>query len=82
MKAAMKDKDKDRLSTLRLILAEFKRIEVDERIEMTDELVLAVLEKMMKKSQQTSGRRLCRTHALHGLRHRSFWLQSLEISLN
>ena len=33
MKVAMKDKDKDRLSTLRLILAEFKRIEVDERIE-------------------------------------------------
>ena len=36
MKAAMKAKDKDRLSTIRLILAEFKRIEVDERIEVGD----------------------------------------------
>ena len=44
MKAAMKAKDKDRLSTIRLILAEFKRIEVDERIEVDDARALAVLQ--------------------------------------
>ena len=54
MKAAMKDKDKDRLSTLRLILAEFKRIEVDERIEVDDARALAVLDKMVKQRRDSA----------------------------
>ncbi|MCU7915426.1 MAG: GatB/YqeY domain-containing protein [Candidatus Thiodiazotropha sp. (ex Gloverina cf. vestifex)] len=49
VKAAMKAKDKDRLVTLRLITAAIKQREVDERIEMEDDLVLAVLEKMIKQ---------------------------------
>jgi uncharacterized protein YqeY len=53
MKAAMKDKDKDRLSTLRLILAEFKRIEVDERIEVDDARALMVLDKMVKQRRDS-----------------------------
>ena len=53
MKVAMKDKDKDRLSTLRLILAEFKRIEVDERIEVDDARALAVLDKMVKQRRDS-----------------------------
>ena len=41
VKAAMKAKDKDRLSTLRLISAAIKQREVDERIELDDDQVLA-----------------------------------------
>ncbi len=54
MKAAMKAKDKDRLSTLRLILAEFKRIEVDERIEVDDARALVVLDKMVKQRRDSA----------------------------
>lgn len=54
MKDAMKAKDKDRLSTIRLILAEFKRIEVDERIEVDDPRALAVLDKMVKQRRDSA----------------------------
>jgi uncharacterized protein YqeY len=54
MKAAMKAKDKDRLSTLRLILAEFKRIEVDERIEVDDARALSVMDKMVKQRRDSA----------------------------
>ena len=54
MKVAMKAKDKDRLSTIRLILAEFKRIEVDERIEVDDARALAVLDKMVKQRRDSA----------------------------
>jgi uncharacterized protein YqeY len=54
MKAAMKAKDKERLSTIRLILAEFKRIEVDERIEVDDGRALAVLDKMVKQRRDSA----------------------------
>lgn len=53
MKAAMKAKDSDRLKTVRLILAELKRIEVDERIELTDERILSVLDKMSKQRRDS-----------------------------
>ena len=48
MKDAMRAKDKERLSTIRLILSDIKRIEVDERIELDDARVLQVLDKMVK----------------------------------
>jgi uncharacterized protein YqeY len=54
MKAAMKAKEKERLSTIRLILAEFKRIEVDERIEVDDVRALAVLDKMVKQRRDSA----------------------------
>lgn len=54
MKVAMKAKDKDRLSTIRLILAEFKRIEVDERIEVDDARALVVLDKMVKQRRDSA----------------------------
>jgi uncharacterized protein YqeY len=54
MKAAMRAKDKERLSTVRLILAEFKRIEVDERIEIDDARALAVLDKMVKQRRDSA----------------------------
>ena len=54
MKAAMRAKEKERLSTIRLILAEFKRIEVDERIEVDDPRALAVLDKMVKQRRDSA----------------------------
>lgn len=53
MKAAMKSGDKERLGVIRLINAAIKQKEVDERVEMTDELVLAVLEKMLKQRKDS-----------------------------
>jgi len=55
MKAAMKSGEKDRLGVIRLINAAIKQKEVDERIEMTDALVLAVLEKMVKQRKDSIG---------------------------
>lgn len=49
MKTAMRNKDKQRLGTIRMIQSEFKRIEVDERIELDDARALAVLDKMRKQ---------------------------------
>jgi len=53
MKTAMKAGEKDRLGVIRLMLAAVKQREVDERIEMTDPLVLAVLEKMLKQRKDS-----------------------------
>ena len=53
MKTAMKARDKDRLGAIRLILSEFKRIEVDERIEIDDARALAVLDKMVKQRRDS-----------------------------
>ena len=49
VKDAMRARDKARLATLRLVTAEFKRVEVDERIELDDARVLAILDKMLKQ---------------------------------
>ena len=54
MKAAMKARDKERLGTIRLIQAEFKRIEVDERIDVDDARALAVLDKMVKQRRDSA----------------------------
>lgn len=53
MKAAMRAKEKERLGVIRMIQAEFKRIEVDERIELDDARVLAVLDKMSKQRRDS-----------------------------
>ena len=53
MKEAMRAKEKERLGTIRLILAEIKRIEVDERIELDDARVLATLDKMSKQRRDS-----------------------------
>lgn len=53
MKAAMKSGDKERLAVIRLINAAIKQKEVDERVEMTDALVLGVLEKMVKQRKDS-----------------------------
>ena len=54
MKTAMREKQKDRLGAIRLMLAEFKRIEVDERIEVADERALVVLDKMVKQRRDSA----------------------------
>ena len=53
MKTAMKSGDKDRLGVIRLVNAAIKQREVDERIELDDTQVLAVLEKMLKQRRDS-----------------------------
>jgi len=53
MKDAMRAKDKPRLGTIRLILAELKRIEVDERIELDDDRIIVVMDKMLKQRRDS-----------------------------
>lgn len=53
MKTAMRAKDSARLGVIRLILAAVKQREVDERIELDDIQVLAVLDKMIKQRRDS-----------------------------
>lgn len=53
MKTAMKAGEKDRLAAIRLINAAIKQKEVDERVEMDDARVIAVLEKMVKQRKDS-----------------------------
>jgi hypothetical protein len=53
MKTAMRAKDSEKLATIRLINAAIKQREVDERIELGDDQVLAVIEKMIKQRKDS-----------------------------
>ncbi len=53
MKSAMRSGEKERLATIRLIMAGIKQREVDERITLDDAQVLAVLEKMGKQRRES-----------------------------
>jgi uncharacterized protein YqeY len=53
MKAAMRASDKERLLTIRMLLAAIKQREVDERIALDDAQVIAVLEKMVKQRRES-----------------------------
>ncbi|MFX8086667.1 GatB/YqeY domain-containing protein, partial [Acinetobacter baumannii] len=53
MKAAMRAKETDRLGTIRLLQAAIKQREVDERIELDDAAVLAVIDKMLKQRKDS-----------------------------
>jgi hypothetical protein len=53
VKAAMRSGDKRRLGALRLVTAAIKQREVDERIELDDTAVLAVLDKMVKQRRES-----------------------------
>ena len=53
MKAAMKSGEKDKLGVIRLINAAIKQRDVDERIELTDDQVLAAIEKMLKQRKDS-----------------------------
>lgn len=54
MKAAMRAKEKERLATIRMLLAEVKRKEVDERIEIDDAILLAIVDKMVKQRKDSA----------------------------
>ena len=54
MKAAMKAREKETLATIRLIQAEFKRVEVDERIEIDDARALTIMDKMVKQRRDSA----------------------------
>ena len=54
MKVAMKAREKQTLSTIRLIQADFKRIEVDERIEIDDARAIAIMDKMVKQRRDSA----------------------------
>ncbi|OAI21346.1 glutamyl-tRNA amidotransferase [Methylomonas lenta] len=53
MKASMKSGDKARLGVIRMIMAAIKQIEVDERVELGDDRVLIVLDKMLKQRRES-----------------------------
>lgn len=53
MKACMKAKEKERLGTIRLILSALKQVEVDERIELDDERIIVILDKMLKQRRES-----------------------------
>ena len=53
MKSSMRSGDKERLATIRLVLAAITQREVDERIQLDDTQVLAVLEKMLKQRRES-----------------------------
>lgn len=53
MKAAMKAREAERLATIRLLLAAMKQKEVDERIELDDAAIIAVVDKMLKQRRDS-----------------------------
>jgi len=53
MKTAMRNKDKQRLTTIRMALAAVKQIEVDERVEVDDTRLLVILDKMIKQRRDS-----------------------------
>jgi len=53
MKAAMRAKDKGRLAVIRMALAAFKQIEVDERIDVDEERSLQLVDKMVKQRRES-----------------------------
>ena len=53
MVKAMKAKDKDRTSILRLMMSAIKQIEVDERIDLDDERIIQIIDKMCKQRKES-----------------------------
>lgn len=53
MKTAMRAKDSERLATIRLLLAAMKQKEVDERVELDDAMLVAIVDKMVKQRKDS-----------------------------
>lgn len=53
MKSAMRAGERDKLATIRLILAAIKQVEVDTRNDLDDDQVLAILDKMVKQRRES-----------------------------
>ena len=71
MKEAMREKNKSRLGTIRLALAEIKKVEVDEQIDLDDIRITSILDKMVKQCRESikqfeaGGRTDLATHEQH-----------------
>ena len=53
MKCAMKARQTDKLSTIRMLLAAMKQVEVDERVVLDDNRIIAIITKMVKQRQDS-----------------------------
>jgi uncharacterized protein YqeY len=54
MKTAMRAKDAERLGTIRMLLAAMKQKEVDERVELDDAMVVAIVDKLIKQRKDAA----------------------------
>ena len=52
MKAAMKSGDKDRLSTIRMLISEIKKVQIDSKKELSDEEIVSILQKYIKQRKE------------------------------
>ncbi|ACN99046.1 GatB/YqeY domain-containing protein [Sulfurihydrogenibium azorense] len=52
MKAAMKSGDKDRLSTIRMLISEIKKVQIDSKKELSDEEIVSILQKYVKQRKE------------------------------
>ena len=53
MKTAMREKNAQKLGTIRLLTAAMKQKEVDERVELSDEMIVTIIEKMLKQRRDS-----------------------------
>ena len=53
MKESMKNKDKNRLTTIRMALAAIKQKQIDDKVEITDEISTVIITKMIKQRQDS-----------------------------
>ncbi len=54
MKAAMRAKEAERLGTIRMLMAAMKQKEVDERVELDDTLIVAIVDKLIKQRKDAA----------------------------
>jgi hypothetical protein len=52
MKAAMKNGDKDKLSTIRMLISEIKKVQIDSKKELSDEEIISILQKYIKQRKE------------------------------
>jgi len=52
MKAAMKSGDKDKLSTIRMLISEIKKVQIDSKKELTDEEIISILQRYIKQRKE------------------------------
>ena len=52
MKAAMKSGDKDKISTIRMLISEIKKVQIDSKKELTDEEIISILQKYIKQRKE------------------------------
>jgi len=52
MKAAMKSGDKDRLSTIRMLISEIKKVQIDTKKELSDEEIIQILQRYVKQRKE------------------------------